>query len=376
MKKSYCSPNSLKEGYHMPGIPNNLHNLLRKVLLECGPFETDQQIRAVFTNSLLAPWRNRLPQANNPADRVDSIISFLVDKRRAETQTSALVLLLGVLRDRTDQDDECYPRLSSLAEAVDAAMKGRTHEGFDSSAYKQEANPANQQMIFTADWMKLLENVRSVGQLNVPKFLRGQLTQQIPSGTGWLVGPRLALTCWHVMKARGQFDGAIGDADLKAQVENSVLTFDYTLPGQGVEYQVAVLECFDADLDYAVLRLQDRPDYPLDARGTIKLDVNMPLTAQSTLYVIQHPKGLPQQNSSGRFFKYKVDQPSRILHSAPTEPGTSGAPVLNVTNWSAVALHDGENNDEQLREATLLSALLPDIQRKCLEVYNEIMYTT
>jgi len=357
----------------MSGIPDDLYNHLRETLLECGPFDNDRQLRAVFANALLTPWRNRLPEETSPLNRVDAVIDFLLDKRRAETQTSALVLLLGVLRDRTDPQDECFAHLNSLAEELAVALQVGIRPGPGAKGEALEANPENQQMIFTAEWMKLLENVQAVGQINVPKILRGQIPQLFHSGTGWLVASGLALTCWHVIKARGPLEGIISDTDLQIQTTNSVLTFDYTLPGQGVEYRVAALECYDSNLDYALLRLEDRSDHPLTRRGALSLDVDAPLTAQTTLYVIQHPKGQPQQNSSGRFVKYKVGQPNRILHSAPTEPGTSGAPVLNVTNWGVVALHDGEDNDEQLREATLLSAILPDIQQKRPDLHRSII---
>jgi V8-like Glu-specific endopeptidase len=356
----------------MAGIPDVLYSHLRETLLECGPFDNDRQLRAVFANALLTPWRNRLPEETSPLNRVDAVIDFLLDKRRAETQTSALVLLLGVLRDRTDPQDECFARLNSLAEELAVALQIGIRPGPGAKGEALEANLENQRMIFTADWMKLLESVQAVGRMNVPKILHGQITEQFPSGTGWLVAPGLALTCWHVIKARGPFDGMISDTDLQSQTVNSVLTFDYILPGQGVEYRVAALECSDANLDYALLRLEDRSDHPLRKQGILHMDVNVPLTVQTTLYVIQHPKGQPQQNSAGRFIKYKIGQPSRILHSAPTEPGTSGAPVLNVTNWSVIALHNAENNDEQLREATLLSAILPDIQQKRPDLYSSI----
>jgi V8-like Glu-specific endopeptidase len=102
----------------------------------------------------------------------------------------------------------------------------------------------------------------------------------------------------------------------------------------------------------------------------LKLDADIPLTLQTQLYVIQHPKGQPQQRSAG-FFKSASD--FNILHSAPTEEGTSGAPVLNVTNSRVVALHKGENDTEKLREATLIGAILNDLRQNRPELYKEIM---
>jgi V8-like Glu-specific endopeptidase len=303
--------------------------------------------------------------------RVDAVINFLVDRRRAETRTSALVLLLVVLRDLTRPEDDLYARLSDLAKELEKVLQVSTSP--DRPGSVEEANPENQQMIFTTDWLRLLENIQAVGKLNVPQIIRGQVTERFPSGTGWLVAPKIAMTCWHVIKARRSLDGRPHDTDLAVQVTNSVLTFDYTLPGKGVEYQIAAMECYDATLDYALLSLEDREDYPLSNRGFLNLDVGVPLTLQTALYIIQHPKGQPQQASSGRFVKYKQGQPDRIFHSAPTEKGTSGAPVLNVRNWGVVALHNSEDETFHLREATLLKAILPHIQQTRPDLYSQIM---
>ena len=102
----------------MPGISNTLYNRLRQALLECGPFDSDHQLRAVFANDLLAPWGNRLPQTNTITDRVDATISYLMDKRRSDTQMNALVLFLNVLRDRTNPNDTCYEHLADIVQEL------------------------------------------------------------------------------------------------------------------------------------------------------------------------------------------------------------------------------------------------------------------
>jgi V8-like Glu-specific endopeptidase len=359
--------------YAMSGIPGKLLRSLKTTLAKCEQFETDRTLKAVFVNELLRPWRDQLPQANSVKERVDLVIDRLLNKRRADTQTSVLVLLLDVLRDDYVVDDSLYGELDDLVQELGNILQLSISPR--PSHTREEANPENQQMIFSAEWLKLLESIQAVGKVDVPQIIRGQLTERFPTGTGWLVAPRLALTCWHVMKARGKFDGRLRDTDREMQVTNSVLAFDYVQPGQGVQYQITALECYDATLDYALLSLQDRADYPLNNRGFLKLDLDVPLTLQTGLYIIQHPKGQPQQNSSGRFMKYKDGQPECILHSAPTEEGTSGAPVLNITNWNVVALHNGEDDSANLREATLLRAILRHIQQARPELYNEIINT-
>jgi hypothetical protein len=63
----------------------------------------------------------------------------------------------------------------------------------------------------------------------------------------------------------------------------------------------------------------------------------------------------------------------KIFHNAPTEPGTSESPVLNVTNFRVVALHNGERESEKLREATTIKAILADLKQHRSELYDEIL---
>jgi hypothetical protein len=93
------------------------------------------------------------------------------------------------------------------------------------------------------------------------------------------------------------------------------------------------------------------------------LDPEGPLTVQTRLYVIQHPRGQPQQIGNGTFIR-SGENPNILLHSAPTASGTSGAPVLNVDNWRVVGLHTGEEQTgAQLRYATRIGAILTHIQQ-------------
>jgi hypothetical protein len=110
----------------MDGVPSVMYNPLKRALLDCGPFESDDALRALFVDDRLKPWRHSLPQAPSPTSRAEAIIAFLVDKRRADTKESALVLLLRVLSERHDPADECHHRLARLAEELEEALGERT----------------------------------------------------------------------------------------------------------------------------------------------------------------------------------------------------------------------------------------------------------
>jgi hypothetical protein len=96
-----------------PGIPEYLYNHLCKTLLECGPFHSDADLRALFVNSSISAWYNTLPEAPHPAGRVQRTVSFLYRKHNQRGEC-ALVLLLRLLRDNTNPSDICHSRLSDL----------------------------------------------------------------------------------------------------------------------------------------------------------------------------------------------------------------------------------------------------------------------
>lgn len=106
------------------GIPPNLNKQLRTVLLDCGPFATDQELKAIFVDERLSQWRNRIPQANNPTERVERAIEFLFTQHN-NVGENALVLFVHALRDRHDKADACHQRLTDVASELEHLIKSR-----------------------------------------------------------------------------------------------------------------------------------------------------------------------------------------------------------------------------------------------------------
>ena len=108
----------------MSGIPSDLHQQIRAVLLDCGPFDDNNQIRALFADARISPWRFSLPNRENIITRVEANIAFLAGKYRADDGQNALVLLLRVLSERLDEGDGCASRLTAVANDLAAALGG------------------------------------------------------------------------------------------------------------------------------------------------------------------------------------------------------------------------------------------------------------
>ncbi|MDJ0736966.1 MAG: serine protease [Nostocaceae cyanobacterium] len=327
---------------NMPGIPDDMYPRLCRALSNCDQFRTNDRLIDFFdSNDLLKPWCDALPETGNRDERAERVIAYLVEQYRNDTKENLLLILLRLLKNRIDPVKPLYQTLSELIQKLEPILAYKSNSNYTNNddLHKAEANPKGEPMPYIAGDEKLLNCAHAVARVSVPKIVNGSM-KKIPTGTGWLVTPELALTCWHVIEARSFRDADIRLSDLQKQIANSVFTFDYTQGGEGLEYGIMELEYENRDLDYALLRLRDRQDYPLQKRGFLKLDADIPLTLQTQLYVIQHPKGQPQQRSAG-FFKSALDV--NIFHNAPTEEGTSGAPVLNVTNWGVVSKSAGKN---------------------------------
>lgn len=380
----YYGNNTLK--INMPGIPREIYPRLRQALSDCDQFKSHGRLFDFFDgNEPLQPWCDDLPEVDNRTERAEKIISYLVRNPRSDGQNNVLILLC-LLKDQIDPIKQLYQTLSGLLQELTPILSGAssnsnvllfpTQTNINSQSLLKaelaiEANPKGELMRFIAADEKQLNCARSVARVSVTQIVSGNM-KKIPTGTGWLVTPNLALTCWHVIEARDpKKDSLIRASDLQKQITNSTFTFDFTQPGEGIEYGVERLEHEDVNLDYALLRLRDRTDCPLKKWGFLKLDADVPLTLKTQFYVIQHPTGQPQQHSGGFFVKSALD--TKILHDAPTEGGTSGAPVLNVTNFRVVALHNGERESEKLREATTIKAILADLKQHRSELYDEIV---
>lgn len=105
----------------MSALPTSLLKQLRQTLLDCGPFDSDRHLRAIFTaDDRLAPWRNNLPEADSRAERVNLFVAEFLRRRNRQEQ-SVLVLFLQAVHEQAEEEDECHWRLNDLAVQVAAA---------------------------------------------------------------------------------------------------------------------------------------------------------------------------------------------------------------------------------------------------------------
>lgn len=104
------------------GLPRELNNRCRQVLLRCNEFKDYETLIAVFVTDELFSFKYEIRNANNPKQLVDFCIADLIGKL-TDSGESVLAILLATLRDKYDPGDRQYSELSELYEPVKNAIE-------------------------------------------------------------------------------------------------------------------------------------------------------------------------------------------------------------------------------------------------------------
>jgi len=206
-------------------------------------------------------------------------------------------------------------------------------------------------------WMRRMESIVSqVCRIEVPEALSGGSV-----GTGFLVGPDLVLTNYHVVAAL--LRGA-------AQPGAVRVVFDYFMAGQGFgvglaanylladspmspvdnELQKSRLPT-DSELDFALLRLStpvaSQPrNGGSQARGYLSLISGTARAEdQRPLFIVQHPQGQPLKMHVDISRGYNGNG-TRLTYTTNTQAGSSGSPCFDA-QLRLVALHHSRDPSMQ-----------------------------
>jgi hypothetical protein len=270
----------------------------------------------------------------------------------------------------------------------------------------REANPGNPDLVSVSQELGLspqiprelaLENIirQQHSFLNVSTWrqMLGKLEYQVcrieiklststkTYGTGFLVGPDLLLTNYHVMEPVIQQENLCKTGKPWSHPEDVVFRFDYkVLPESSIVNPGTVCLLKEDDwlvdfspvsqwdsepppksadpsleeLDYALVRLKDSPgihsigrDSEIDApkRGWVKIREDFDFSSDSALIILQHPKAAPLKLSIDTNASINVNgNGTRITYMTNTEPGSSGSPCFNI-NWELIAIHHAGDPD-------------------------------
>jgi hypothetical protein len=210
-----------------------------------------------------------------------------------------------------------------------------------------------------AEWARRLSAV-------IPPICRVEV-HGAPVGTGWLVGPNLVLTNYHVTH---QWRSGAWVPFAATQLG---VRFDYHLPSVQASdtglYRILdepLPQSPQNELDFALLRVDGKPADDVVGgfsdglrRGYLALQ-DHPLAVGDPLFIIQHPQGRPMEIA---FDLVTAVQSDRIEHHANTEEGSSGSPCFDKA-WNVVALHRATNADRTANKAIPIGRILavPEVQ--------------
>lgn len=211
-----------------------------------------------------------------------------------------------------------------------------------------------------------------------PKICRIEITTNSGPvyGTGFLVGPEVVITNYHVVEA--VIAGAAGHATasgLRAQPDQVALLFDFKKQADGLTlnagttYRLAATDwLIDSspasvldttpppratepaadELDYALLRVQGRPgDERLSGpgeqgdpvRGFLAPVTTYDYTADRPLLILQHPDREPLKFAYASDGIKQLNAPkTRLTHRVDTVGGSSGSPCFDA-QWNLIGLH-------------------------------------
>jgi hypothetical protein len=196
---------------------------------------------------------------------------------------------------------------------------------------------------------------------------RVEFPAQKAMGTGFLVGPDLVLTNYHVIEEL--VDGTVAPREARLRFDyrraaNGVQVFEGTTFSLADDWLVASrppspidemanpgdLLPAPSELDFAVLRVRDAPGEQrvgfaahlpeAPRRGWVRAArIGSDGFAEGhTLFILQHPDGDPLKLAFGQSDGLNANQ-TRLRYRVNTEHGSSGSPCLNAS-LELVGLHD------------------------------------
>jgi V8-like Glu-specific endopeptidase len=206
---------------------------------------------------------------------------------------------------------------------------------------------------------------RRLGEIE-GRVCRIEFPEKVAKGTGFLVGPSVVLTNYHVIEKIES--GTVAPTEV-------VLRFDYKVAEDGVTVQAGTIFRLAEDwlldssryserdkevapsqdpapdeLDYALLQVEGQPaNAPVggptgDPSPVPRKWIEVPaqdydFTKQRSLYIVQHPDGDPMQVAvdSEAILGLNGNR-TRVRYSTTTEAGSSGSPCFGP-DWQWVALH-------------------------------------
>jgi len=322
-----------------------------KWLSELREFEAEANRRRLLELAGLDAVAAQIDVSGAPLMAAASVVDFLARYGRPNPDAEALGLLLNLICSFVSAERQqeiaavlrAYSMTTPVAPSPPAEPVGAR---FKSETLNEKIIGQNT-LRAVAFLARGLRAAKTVGLVRVEPADAGPWV-----GSGFLVGPDLFLTNFHVVRSA---------ADASA----TTIVFDYEEDEFGRMRQTNTVKAVellasDEGLDYSLLRLATAAGR---VQGWLPLRAK-PVGVGDRVNIIQHPGGQPKQVALQHNIVEYVGG-NVVQYVTSTLPGSSGSPVLD-DSWVAVALHHAggtlseptTGNSYYRNEGVLISAIL------------------
>jgi V8-like Glu-specific endopeptidase len=306
-------------------------------------------------------------------EELDEMITLELDRNPEEISAAGVRLrtvVLDVIRWAESNGD-----LAKLVAGVLAAKPDNVKlRAFAEAMQRSGATPAPapaieesyERMVWQAVGFACTAKFRATMAQREEAVCRVEFPEGIGQGTGFLVGPDLVMTCYHV------FADVI---DGKRPVSDVRFRFDHRTSADGItvnDGRVTRLAAGSwlkhssktADLDYVLVQIEEAigdedgtNGTPDAARGWLTPEPHQFAESES-VFILQHPIATPLKIAAGGVVRVRD---TRIHYLANTLVGSSGAPCF-TSDWRLAALHRGGDAVGNL--GIPFKAILADLRAK------------
>lgn len=125
---------------------------------------------------------------------------------------------------------------------------------------------------------------------------------------------------------------------------------------------------FESPVDVTVILIEQRDKIEDELFLNLDEDCkNLDSYNEKDIYVISHPHGASLHFSPGKIIKIYADCNYTFAHSAGTEEGSSGSPVLLAPSLNVIGVHKGKSPNQPSNFATPFGYILKKLENKIKE---------
>ena len=154
-------------------------------------------------------------------------------------------------------------------------------------------------------------------------------------------------------------------------------TIKITLEDDKIEKNILIdksrLTYTNPDLDVTIIQIkpEDEIDSFLDIdENVFNKDYAKIYKKDTPIYLLQYPEGVFASHAVGRIDKILK---ARIFHSCSTDPGSSGSPILLLSNFKVIAVHKGSKKEktENINLGTWIKYPIEEFNKKYPNIIND-----